>query len=160
LVVLAVLLTAVSPASAETVVLSAQSVVASPPPVGGFTFTETINQSGLSPGYVSGVTNYATYIGSSPIHTRNNFPPNYAATFTTPPANVDYDLGSTYLIDRLAFWNYPFMSPGGVTSFDVFTSNDPSFASSLLVGTFLPLNDGNGNTNMVQDFDLLNSVGR
>ncbi len=141
-------------------ITSAQSVVSAPPAIGAFTFDRTIDQSGLSIGYVSGVTDFNTYVSSSPIHTRNNTLPNYAASFSLPPQNVDYDLGSTYGVQQLAFWNYPFQSSAGVTSFDVFTSSVSNFSSSFFAGSFLPLDDGNSSTNAVQVFDIADSTAR
>jgi hypothetical protein len=141
-------------------VLSAQSVVAAPPPINGFTFDQTINQSGLSANYVSGVTDFSTYVASGPIHTRNNTPPNYAASFSLPPVNVDYDLGSTYNVQRMAFWNYPFNFSAGVIGMQVFTSSVPNFSTSFLAGTFTPVDDGNGDVNHVQVFDVTDSNAR
>jgi hypothetical protein len=109
---------------------------------------------------VSRVTDFDTFVGSSPIHIRNNTPPNYAASFSVPPQNVDYDLGSTFGVEKLAFWNYPFMDPGGVTAFEVYTSEVSDFSSSFFAGVFTPINDGNGDINVVQVFDLADSNAR
>jgi hypothetical protein len=141
-------------------VLSAQSVLSSPPPIGDFTFDRTIDQSGLSLGYTSGVTNFATYVAAAPIHTRNNTPPNFGATFSLPPVNVDYDLGSAFTVQRLAFWNYPFGDSGSVTALEVYTSSAPDFSGAVFAGVFAPLPDGDGNINNVQVFDLTDTGAR
>ena len=142
------------------VMLSAQSVVNAPPPISGFGWEQTINQSGLSANYVSGVTDFSTYVAGGPIHTRNNTPGNFAASFTLPPDDIDYDLGSTFNVQRMAFWNYPFNFSAGVASMQIFTSSVPNFATSFLAGTFNPVDDGDGNINHVQVFDLTDSNAR
>jgi len=145
-------------------VLSAQSVLSAPPTTGGFTFDQTINQSGLSAGYTSGVTDFSTYVGGGPIHTRNNSPPNYGVSSSLPPQNIDYDLGSAFNVQRMAFWNYPFSGSAGVASMQIFTSSVPDFSTSFLAGTFNPLDDGDGNAgtgiNHVQVFDVTDSNAR
>jgi len=140
--------------------LSAQSVINAPPPIGSFSFDQTINQSGLSVPYVSGTTDFGTYVALGPIHTRNNTPPNYGVSFSLPPVDVDYDLGSTYNVKEMAFWNYPFNFSAGVTGMQVFTSSVPNFATSFLAGTFNPLDDGDTLINHVQVFDLTDSNAR
>jgi hypothetical protein len=103
------------------------------------------------------VTDFSAYVGSLPKHLRLNTPANYAASFSPNPQNVDFDLGATYAVSKLAFWNYPFPQSGGVTSLDVFTANDLSFSSPFFAGTFFPADDGNETVNTVQVFDLTDS---
>jgi hypothetical protein len=143
------------------VVLSASSVVSAPPVLTGYPFERTIDQSGLAIGYVSGVTDFNTYIGLSPIHTYSETPNSFAASPTAVPQNVDYDLGGTYLVTKMAFWNYPFNTLGPVTSLDVYTANNAGFAGAFFAGSFLPADDATGvNTNQAQVFDLADSGAR
>jgi hypothetical protein len=135
------------------VILSAQSVVSAPSAITVYTFDRTIDQSGLSVNYLSGVTDFASYTSSDPIHAQGDQPPTYAAANVASPFNVDYALGGTYGVNQLALWNYPFPTSGGLHSFEVYTSGDAGFAASTLVGSFIALDDGTL-LNHVQVFDL------
>ena len=122
----------------------------------------TINQDALSPGsnFVSGTTDYATYIASSPTHQGNNgsglawFGINNAPT----AGFIDFDLGSNFTIESLAFFSNP---KRGFTTITVFTANEPTFSLSANVGNFAPFVNGDGATSApVQDIDLTDSVAR
>ena len=67
-----------------------------------FPLIHSYDQTGLSAGYVSGVTDWDTYFAGNPTHT--------SAQYNDFVANnlgwVEYDLGTTLLIDKLAFWNF------------------------------------------------------
>ena len=143
------------------VVLSATSVISAPPVLGAYSFDRTIDQSGLAIGYVSGVTDFNTYIGLSPIHTYSETPNSFAASPTAVPQNVDYDLGATYPVTKMAFWNYPFNTLGPVTSLDVYTANNAGFAGAFFAGSFFPTDDATvTNINQAQVFDLADSNAR
>ena len=66
--VAALTLCAISTASAAPIYSAVSGVVNVGGPGFG-TLTETLNQSGLSSGYTSGVTNFNTYMASNPTHT-------------------------------------------------------------------------------------------
>ncbi|MGE3818010.1 MAG: discoidin domain-containing protein [Isosphaeraceae bacterium] len=142
------------------VIIAPVSVLATPPINGNFSFDRTIDQSGLSTTYVSGVTNFNAYVASSPTHLRTNIPPTFGLTATNPPGNVDYDLGSVYDLDKMAFWNYGFSGSAAINSFQVYTSNDSTFTTSFLAGSFTAVDDGNSTFNNVQVFDLTDSTAR
>ncbi len=134
--------------------------VSGPTPVQSFVWERTIDQSGLSDNYVSGVTDFDTYVGLSPTHIRNNDPANYAASFGHPPLNIDYELGVSSLVTQLALWNYPFPESGGIVDFDVFTAQSADFVDAVFVGSFAASDDGDDVINSVQVFDLLDSAAR
>ncbi len=140
------------------VMLSAQSVVAAPATLGLFTFGTTINQSGLSQLYTSGVTDFETYVAADPLHYQNSTPPNFAYSPTTAPFNVDYALGGTYSVNQLVLWNYPFPNSAGLNQFEVYTSNDVAFVTETLVGSFTAADNGFNagfyNINHAEVFDL------
>jgi hypothetical protein len=69
------------------------------------TLTETINQSGLSAGFTSGVTDFATYIAGNPMHTLTFSGFEWFSNQGTTAASVTYNLGGVYSIDALALWN-------------------------------------------------------
>ena len=97
----AALLMGAHSASAATIV-SAVGATASNQ-LGGYEIGKTINQSGLSSGYTSGVTDFDTYIGSGPTHTLSASDEWFTETGVTD-ATVTYDLGSVMSIDRMALW--------------------------------------------------------
>ena len=99
-------LLAVSPANAASGVIIAP--VTATIDVGGPGFgsiDNTINQAGLFSGYVSGVTNFDTYIASNPMHTSTFACCEWFSNSGTSAAQVTYDFGSMVTIDRLALWN-------------------------------------------------------
>ncbi len=134
--------------------------VSGPAPISTFVWERTIDQSGLSDLYVSGVTDFDAYVGLLPTHLRSNDPANYAASLEDPPQNIDFDLGFSTSVTQLALWNYPFASSGGIIDFNVFTAQSADFSDSVLVGSFAALDDGDGNLNTVQVFDLADSLAR
>ncbi len=134
--------------------------VSGPPPIGGFVWENTIDQSGLSDNYVSGVTDFDAYVGLLPTHLRNNNPENYAASFEIPPLNIDFDLGFSTVVTQLALWNYPHFNSGAIIDFQVFTAQSADFSDSVFVGSFTASDDGDGDVNTVQVFDLVDSSAR
>jgi hypothetical protein len=113
----------------------------------------TIDQSGLTVPYVSGVTDFATFATLNPRHGGNNAA---IGASDTMPGNVDYDLGATYNVGQLLFWNSRFGGTG-VTGIEVSTSSTPDFAAPLNVGVFTVLSDGDNSSSGMQVFDLIDS---
>src|SRR5262245_6199090 len=64
-----------------------------------------INQSGLSAGYTSGVTDFDTYIARKPTHNSSDGRNIWGSDFSNT-GNFDFDLGGTYAIGAFALWNY------------------------------------------------------
>lgn len=97
--------------------------------------TDTFNQSGLSVGYTSGVTNFDTYIGSNPTHTFVSAGFEWFSNVGTGtdqnPAQVTYDLGSVMTIDRMALWNE---DASGIGTLDLYTSTDGTNFTPLALG--------------------------
>ena len=73
-----------------------------------------INQSGMTVPYVSGTTSASTWLASNPQHLGNNTTIGF--TNQNPTFNLDFDLGASYSLDRLVFWNYRFNGSAGVKS--------------------------------------------
>lgn len=93
--------------------------------------TDTFNQSGLSTGYVSGVTDFNTYIASGPTHTISFSGFEWFSNSGTSSASVTYDLGSVMSIDALALWNE---ESSGIGMLDLFGSTDGMSFFSLALG--------------------------
>lgn len=143
-----------------SVIVGATSVV-NPPGIGSFGFENTINQSGLSVAYVSGVTNFDSYLALNPTHFGDNFTEGY--TSSEPTVSFDYDLGQTFEIGRLALWFSRFPRSANPSQIRVYTSLTSDFASAFDAGTFFP-NDGRsgpaGTPAPVQVFNLADSQAR
>ncbi|WOO42302.1 PEP-CTERM sorting domain-containing protein [Rubellicoccus peritrichatus] len=88
-----------------------------------------INPSDLSPPYVSGVTDFDTYVASAP--TTSNVWLSGAGVLT---GNVDFDMGSSMELSSIAIWNADGFA--AVVNFNLIGSNDSGFSSpvSLLSG--------------------------
>ena len=116
-------------------IVSATSVTASvsfPDPVFG-TATNLINQGGLLTGYVSGVTDFATYLATNPQHTILSAGAEWFTPSGATSALLTFNLGSVLTIGGLATWVDEFW---GVGQIEVLTSIDGiSYASK---GSFAP----------------------
>jgi len=124
------------------IIRSAVAVVNSPSGFGGTAPNSVIDQSGLSTGYVDGVTDFDAYIAQSPTHEHGGNNPDFFLGTGTPDLPIDFDLGAAYRIRQLALWNCPFNNLGAILDFEVYTANSVDFLDSTLVGSFTALNDG------------------
>ena len=120
------------------------------------------DQSGLSAGYVNGVTDFATYTSSGVTHATSEggggvtWLSNGIPRF---PFDLDFDLGSTKSILQLAIWNGTAGNNASINGFNVFTSSVANFSTSTLVGTFNnPI--GVDGPEPVTVFDLADTNGR
>ena len=95
-----------------------------------FDIRYAINQGGLSTAFESGVTDFDTYLGSSPMH---DYLPAYqewfgankgfggGTTIVYPRDTLVFDLGTVYELDRFALWQE---ENGGVRSATISISTD------------------------------------
>ena len=95
-----------------------------------------IDQSGLSTGFTSGVTDFDTYIDSNPTHNHSNANSYWGATFDTP--TMTFDLGNEFTIDALALWNHGLL---GIRNANIYGSTDG--IDFILIATITPSNQGN-----------------
>lgn len=121
-----------APAFAQTIIAPTSGVVDIGGPGFG-TLTETFNQSGLSLGYTSGVTNFDSYIASGPSHVNTFSGFEWFSNSGTTSATVTYNFGSAQTIDRLALWNE---ESSGIGSLNLLWSLDGVTFASL--GAFNP----------------------
>ena len=91
---------------------------------------ETINQNGLLTPFTSGVTDFDSYMAGNPLHDLT-FATEWFSVENTTSASATYDMGATYLIDRMAHWNE---DGRGVLRMNVFGSVDGVNFSPLLAG--------------------------
>ena len=98
-----------------------------------------IDQSGLSAGYVSGVTDFASYVATTTSVAGGS---SFNTWFSSPgvlTGNFDFALGSAKAIQSFVLWNDPQAALQGVNSFTLLASDTSSFATSTNLGTFTAL---------------------
>jgi len=123
-----------------------------------FTIDETIDQSGLSHGFTSGVTDFDSYLATNPLHDyRQADGGEWYSQSGVPSSIIDYDLGELFNIHRLALWNEDLI---GIISMSVSTSADDSFTTPVMAGMFMPAGNGLNSPYPAQVFNLAPSVGR
>lgn len=111
----------------------------------GYELTQIINQSGLSTGYTSGVTDFGTYLAGTTHDSGTGITTNTGFTNTSGgfPQQITFNLGSVVSISGLGFWATSNM--GSVTEFRLFVDNDNDATNGVgaqLNGTFNALADG------------------
>lgn len=118
------------PALAGVIIGPTSGVINSGGPGSG-TLTETFNQSGLTSNYVSGVTDFDSYIASGPTHTNIFSGYEWFSNFGTTSASVTYNLGGIFNIGKLALWNE---ESSGIGLLDLWYSTDGINFSALSLG--------------------------
>jgi hypothetical protein len=119
-----------------------------------FPASHTRDQSGLSIGYTSGVTDFDTYITSGPTAFHD-----FGDSVWSPPSgvrsgNFDFALGGTYLVSAMAFWN-AIGDPSSVRQFSLLLDDNASFSSPDNVGTFTASNSlGTGQNTAAEVFNF------
>lgn len=121
---------ACSAASAGTITSATGAVINTSGPGFG-SITDTFNQAGLLTGYTSGVTDFATYIASNPLHTTIFAGNEWFGNNPSTTASVTYDLGSVKSIDALALWNE---EVSGIGTLNLFQSTDGITFTALVAG--------------------------
>lgn len=125
--------------------LSPVGVTSSASSLANFPPSSLIDQSGLSTGFVSGVTDFDTYIASNPTHGTAQGTRWVATTAPrlTGPINLDFDFGSVLSIESLALWNVGNNNNANITQFNLLGDADGDFSS----GSFSLLSSQAANPN-------------
>ena len=89
------------------------------------------DQSGLSIGYLSGVSDFDAYIASNPTHSSA---PGTDWTSLQVAGQADFDLGSQYVIDRAVVWNFNFAAAIeiAIQSVRIITAIDAAFTTGVV----------------------------
>ena len=87
-----------------------------------------INESGLSSSFISGVTDYGTYIAGNPTHALNGAANAWAGNSGTF-GHLDFDLGSVLAIHSFALWTQGHSN--AVNSFTLTSALDSGFTSGV-----------------------------
>jgi PEP-CTERM motif/Sad1 / UNC-like C-terminal len=113
----------------------------------------TINGSGV-PAFVSGVTDFATYVGTNPAHAGFASGNAWASAGGVLTGDIDYNLGGLFSITQFAMWSQG-ATGQEINSFTIFTSLNAAFAGAVNVGTFI-----GAQNSLVQTFNIADSVGQ
>jgi hypothetical protein len=92
---------------------------------------DTVNQRGLTSTFTSGVTNFDTYLATTPLHTDIFAGFEWFSNAGTTGATVTYDLGAVITIDRLALWNE---ESSGIGTLSLLSSKDGVTFTPLVSG--------------------------
>lgn len=97
--------------------------------------TNTINRSGLSAGFTSGVTDFDAYIAGNPTHVCCPFNGNeWFSTSGVLAGTLTYDLGALYSISSLALWNEDIE---GISRFALSVADNAGFVGATNLGAFV-----------------------
>ena len=108
----------VSSVATASVILSPTAVVGNTMGTAGGTTTNIINQTGLSSGFVSGVTDFSTYLATNPIHATNSATNGWAGNSGPVLGDLDFNLGGIFQLNSLALWSQS--NTNGINSFTIF----------------------------------------
>ncbi len=116
------------------VILSPTAVIGNTIGTSAGNINNTINQSGLSVGFTSGVTDFTTYIAGNPTHAGPGPSNAWSAPSTSLPGNIDFDLGGLFNIFQSALWTS--FQGFGINNFDISIGSLLDFSDAVLVGNF------------------------
>lgn len=126
---------AFQPAVAQEIVAPQSAVINSGGPGNG-SINDTFNQSGLSSGYISGVTDFNSYIATNPLHSFAFSGNEWFSSINNNSSIVTFDLGSIFTLDALALWNE---DASGIGTLSLLGSSDGALFNAL--GVFSPTNN-------------------
>ena len=143
--------------SAQTLMLQPASASTNMGHFGTYDPVYAIDESGLSATYVSGVTEFDTFVASThTVSGGSSFTTWFSQTSTT--GNFDFDLGGSFSITAMAIWADPQGIGQTVNEFTLLADDNPAFTSPTNLGTF-SANDGSPNpTNFGQAFTFTPTV--
>ena len=125
-------LTAAATAQADVIISPTSVTASSSDPLAPA--INTINQSGLTSNFISGVTNFDTYLAGNPLHEWhpvNEWFSQEELVANATSAVLTFDLGSVVTINRMALWNEEF---AGIANFNLLVSADGLTYTSVLSG--------------------------
>ena len=90
---------------------------------------DTFNQAGLRTTYISGVTDFDSYIASQPSHSYDFWGNEWYGIPSGASASVTYDLGAVHTVNAFALWNEDIF---GLGRFNLLYSGDGKQFTALL----------------------------
>ena len=111
---IALVLSQIGPAQASVITSPTGATASSTFIAAGFDFDigNTIDHSGLSTNFISGVSDFDAYLAGNPMHTSLADHNEWFSQLGVTQASIIYDLGSVKTVDRLALWNEEFSGFG------------------------------------------------
>jgi len=111
---IALVLSQIGPAQASVITSPTGATASSTFVFSGLDFDigNTIDHSGLSTNFISGVSDFDAYLAGNPMHTSLADHNEWFSQLGVPQASIIYDLGSVKTVDRLALWNEEFSGFG------------------------------------------------
>ncbi|MEW6995267.1 PEP-CTERM sorting domain-containing protein [Colwelliaceae bacterium MEBiC 14330] len=113
---------------------------------------DAIDQSGLSIGYTSGVSDFDTYLSLNPTHIADSN--TWFSSVGVSSGYFDLSLGGMFNISSLALWNESQTSGQGVNTFNLYAANNIDFNASTLLGSFAAIEG----TQTAQVFNFSNTL--
>jgi len=132
LAILAVVATAATTEAGS--ILSPIDVVGNTMGTAGGSEANLYNQTGLSAGFVSGVTDFDAYLAGAPTHATNSGSNAWAGNPGPTLGYLDFDLGEIYSVDRFVLWTQS--NANAVNRFELYVSDDAAFTGATFVGGF------------------------
>lgn len=132
--------------ASAAVILSPVSAVINAGGPGFGSITNTLDQSGLTSNFVSGVTDFDAYLATNPTHTWIFAGFEWFSNQGTNSASVTYDLGAVYDVGGIALWNE---ESSGVGLVDLLGSTDGIAFAAL--GSLAPTDHSAGDFNYPAD---------
>lgn len=131
------------------------TAVTAPSESGSAVADNMINQSGLSVGYTSQVTNFDSFLASA-THANSGTTVWANTPLVTFPVNLDFDLGGSFILESLGLWNWDISIVAGAAAkdFNLFAANDSSFTSATLLGSFTALESASNSAAAGQVFSF------
>ena len=117
-------------------VTASNEAIASGPFEGLSAAERLIDQSGLSVGYTSGVTDFDTYFDSHPTHNGFLGGSSWATEINVTTATIDFDIGGEFFVDGLVLWNRGFNFGNQIGNFRLLADSDAAFSSPTTLGVY------------------------
>src|SRR5690606_32045501 len=115
-----------------------------------------INQSGLSATYISGVTDFDSFAGTTHTVQGGSSFNTWFSSAGNITGNFDFYLGSNaQTVESFALWTDPQPAPGqGVKDFNLWADDNASFSSPTFLGSFVASSGVSNETNFGQVFSF------
>lgn len=112
----------------------------------------TIDQSGLAAGYVSGVTDFDTFVAATNTVSGGGSFNTWFSQSGDTTGNLEFDLGGSFAVDSLALWADPQGAGQTVNNFNLLADDNALFSSPILLGNFYAVDGTSDATNFGQIF--------
>jgi hypothetical protein len=145
--------TILQPSAAST----SMGTVASP----GYSPTHVIDQTGLTAPYISGVTNFDTYVPVTKTTAGGSGSNSWFSASGNITGNFDFDLGVPIGIESFALWPDPQPNAHqGPKNFSLIGSLDPTFTTQIPLGSYVATEINGDVNNAGQIFTFTPTVAR